>query len=416
MGCDIEFLIINSKGKIIKASKYEFFDSTSSKRKIGCDGAKTPVEIRPSPSSLRNLNKLYDNIHILLENIGSFCNVYGLRLIAGTGLKSTHRNDYDEWYFTPIGGHIHFGSPSLLNDKNVKKLVFILDTYFTPITNLLIPRENIIKRTESTSYGKLGQHRKKVYGFEYRTPYSFLISPFYTRSLFNLAGLLANNYKKIKLDQNLHFHIQDWFSNSTKRNNLIKIFPIIKDKLLKLMKYNSPNQQQNASIISLFNIIERGKKKKDFDVIRNFGFNKIMKKHQKQSKLEIYFNPDTYLPYIRDMLNIKPREFPHKDYIDKNECLLVYGMFNPSNDNIISLTGEVYDIIGRRIIHYPIVEEKRGERIYIKKDIDGLGRVRHEMGLSKKLREKFAKGIIDINILKDMINKIKKELNKDVQN
>jgi hypothetical protein len=94
----------------------------------------------------------------------------------------------------PLGGHIHFGAE--LTDK----IVDALDNQFGILMALLEPEEEAKTRrnevfvgagqhinNQGQPYGALGDVRKKPYGFEYRTPSSFVVSPGISKGMFAVA-------------------------------------------------------------------------------------------------------------------------------------------------------------------------------------------------------------------------------------
>ena len=270
IGTDPEFILLDENGKVIRAKKIRYFNSTSPTKKVGCDGAGTQVEIRPAPASIKNIDRFYNNIVQTLKLVAGYCNKRKYTILGGTGKKG--KDSMGETHFIPIGGHIHFGATNL--DKlNKSHFIKILDTYFTPISNMLYSSAKIRKR-RGNGYGRLGSYEPKNYGFEYRTPYTFLINPFYTKALFSLAGLIGNNYKKIKYEEDWYYGMKEWY-NDGKQKHLDNIYPTLKKRILKLMSYNSPNQKQNPYIISLFNIIEQKKQCKSIDIIKNFSLENV---------------------------------------------------------------------------------------------------------------------------------------------
>lgn len=302
IGTDPEFLLVNKWNDVERADHYSFFGGTGRNVKIGRDGAGRPVEIRPNPAKITNIEPLLIEIEVLLKQISIFCNENKFRLFGGATFDRKH----------PIGGHIHFGHPDLVyngsnrHNNNMLKLIDLLDIYFTPITNFFIPRSNISSRS-SSGYGKPGQFETKTYGFEYRTPYSFLLSPFLTRAFFSLAALIANNYKKVKVDHLLVSRVKDYYNNGLPDSQLINLYKSAKPKILKMMSYNSPNPQNNAHIISLFSLIEQKKKCACLNVLQNYKLLTFGKEG------EIQFSGDDYMrdlwSILRDQLSLKVPEF-----------------------------------------------------------------------------------------------------------
>jgi len=161
IGADPE-LVLRKNGNFVCA--YDYFKANSS---MGCDGCESVAEIRPGYSE--SPIDLTSKIHKILE--------YGhqkhneLEFISGQ-----FANDF------ALGGHIHVSvSPE-------PKIISALDTVLCSLSNCIDDKQQRSKR-ERTGYGKKSAYRKKYYGFEYRTPGSFLLSPATTLVTFTLAKL-----------------------------------------------------------------------------------------------------------------------------------------------------------------------------------------------------------------------------------
>ena len=149
LGCDPE-LICRRNGQFISADRY--FKQNSS---FGLDGCESTAEVRPgySESPIDLTSKIYQ----ILD--------YGHSKADDLEFYSGHFvDDY------AIGGHIHF---SIEPEPNI---ILSLDVILGSLSNCIDDKEQKQKR-ERTGYGKLSSYRRKSYGFEYRTPGSFLLSP-----------------------------------------------------------------------------------------------------------------------------------------------------------------------------------------------------------------------------------------------
>jgi len=181
IGCDPE-LVLRRNGSFVCA--YDYFKANSS---FGLDGCESIAECRPGYSE--SVIDLTAKIHKILE--------YGhekhseLEFISGQ-----FANDF------ALGGHIHFSvSPE-------PKIISALDTVLYSLSNLIDDKVQRQKR-ERTGYGKKSSYRKKYYGFEYRTPGSFLLSPATTLVTFTLAkltvlGVLEDNIDFVELKERQH--------------------------------------------------------------------------------------------------------------------------------------------------------------------------------------------------------------------
>jgi hypothetical protein len=162
LGCDPE-LILRRDDRISPAH-----DHFKAKSPFGTDGCSNVAEIRPgfSESPVDLTSKIYQ----ILE--------YG----AG---KVSEELEFLAGHFQlgyPIGGHIHFGlSPQ---SKYVRNLDITLESFSSCVDDKAQKR-----RRRSHGYGELSATRRKGWGFEYRTPGSFLISPAVTLVTLTLAKL-----------------------------------------------------------------------------------------------------------------------------------------------------------------------------------------------------------------------------------
>jgi len=335
IGTDPEFHLLDKGGNLKTASAISFFNSTKEWSKIGCDGCGTPVEIRTTPVPINHVGYMLKDISLTLLRISRFCDKKKLTLEAGA---------YN--YNSAIGAHLHFGHTDLIHDVRItkynekaKKLAYALDTLFTPISNLLIESRGIYKRMRKTPYGHLGHFRKQNYGIEYRTPYSFLISPLITDGLFSLACLVASHYKKIKTNKRLYNDIANCYNKELPEDALKNIYKKIKPTILKLMSWYSPNPKHNPQILSLFSLIEQNKKAKTLNVLKNYNFKDI------PTELTIYYD-DNFILFSdlkrrldRIVHNKNGGEIEIYDIPDGNRE--EYGYRRKSKNRIIELTEDL---------------------------------------------------------------------------
>lgn len=149
IGCDPE-LVCFRNGSYTPAHSY--FKSRSS---FGLDGNDAVAEIRPGYSE--SPVDLTAKIRTVLE--------YGHKKAPELEFYAGHyQADF------PTGGHIHVSTPQ------TPAIIDALDTVLYSLSNCIDDRVQRQKR-EKTGYGKLGAYRRKEYGFEYRTPGSWLLSP-----------------------------------------------------------------------------------------------------------------------------------------------------------------------------------------------------------------------------------------------
>jgi hypothetical protein len=101
-----------------------------------------------------------------------------------------------------IGGHTHFSTES------TTEIIEALDCVLGSLSNCIDDKIQKQKR-ERSGYGKRGAYRKKHYGFEYRTPGSFLLSPSVTLVHLTLAklaviGVLEDKINFVELKNGHH--------------------------------------------------------------------------------------------------------------------------------------------------------------------------------------------------------------------
>lgn len=161
LGTDPE-LICRINGEFSPA--YNYFKSHSS---FGLDGSESTAEIRPGYSE--SPLDLTCKIQQILE--------YGNNKYPELELYSGHFVDDH-----PIGGHLHFSV------EPEPEIIDSLDTVLGSLSNCIDDRLQK-ERRERTGYGRKGAYRRKPYGFEYRTPGSFLLSTTTTLVTFTLSKL-----------------------------------------------------------------------------------------------------------------------------------------------------------------------------------------------------------------------------------
>lgn len=159
IGTDPEIIFTDETGKLVPASNYLNKDG-----KFGLDGHAWIAELRPDHAVFPR--DLVENIRKTLSTEAE--RLSHLMWLAGPWLKDK-----------PMGGHLHFGVP--LEDR----FVDALDNQLGFLLALSEPKEGAITRRtlkfqgshDDHPYGILGNIRPKPYGFEYRTPASYLASP-----------------------------------------------------------------------------------------------------------------------------------------------------------------------------------------------------------------------------------------------
>lgn len=198
LGCDPE-LICQRNGSFVPAHRH--FKSNSS---FGLDGCEATAEIRPGYSE--SPIDLTAKIKIILD--------YGHSKAPELEFLSGHyQHDYS------IGGHIHFSV------EPQPKIIDGLDTVLGSLSNCIDDKDQRNKR-ERSGYGKKGAYRRKSYGFEYRTPGSFLLSPTTTLVTLTLAKLTVLGVTEDDLD---FYQIKERKHSCTFIKNLKNTFKSIPD-------------------------------------------------------------------------------------------------------------------------------------------------------------------------------------------
>jgi len=179
IGADPE-LMITKDGKHVRARNV-FYPQDD----FGCDGCDDVAEIRPGKA--KSPLELTTRIHALL--------VLGHKIDNKMCFHAgSHVNGY------PIGGHIHFATPA--NETILNNLQILYEEFekivFCPAG---------LKERQKTGYGNPKTIRRNDYGFEYRTPASWLLSPEITFVAICLAKIavwnrrinITNKYLQSKL-------------------------------------------------------------------------------------------------------------------------------------------------------------------------------------------------------------------------
>ncbi len=179
LGLDPEFLITHN-GELTSA---HLLLGTVKEGKIGTDGFREGYreigELRPDPGTPRelveNVRKLYLSLNVILK---VKANEY--KVFAGGG----ERHNF------ALGGHIHFNIPSHV------VLTQLLDDFIGKTLKGL----DGAGRPQRRDYGRLSDVRSKPYGFEYRTPPSFIGKPDLFAGVVAVAYCLAKTWMKVVED------------------------------------------------------------------------------------------------------------------------------------------------------------------------------------------------------------------------
>lgn len=162
---------------------------------FGLDGGEVLVELRPSPSEdpltvVKNIQAIFQNAVVRYKNARKYKWIVK-SIYAGPDEDSDSKGS--------MGGHIHFGfnrsnysNKSRDFDTEVKSICSLLDTYVGSITILLENQNDARERRARFGYGAAGDFRTQSYGFEYRTPSSWLSSPHVAAGVLCLAKVVMH--------------------------------------------------------------------------------------------------------------------------------------------------------------------------------------------------------------------------------
>ncbi len=368
VGSDPEFLIFKGNS-FVPAS--DVLNVNNSHPTVGTDGCSSTGEIRPEYSSdpighFNNVLMSLTRLEELMHNAGDF------EIRAGSGNPN------------PIGGHIHFGIKK--DDNKIKNIVDMLDLASLILVSVEEKNNNIERRCGS--YGYLGDFRHQDWGFEYRTPASWLVSPGITRGFLTMyytiayEGLAKKNKKFADLVRWYKEHDVITPFNFAKPEAYSFVYGRIKEAIKSCVLY----PKYHNYIDSMFSLIELGRcwdEKRD--ILESWG----LKKPNIYGSLR--FSKDEYIEEIIKMVNIKA-----------NKPIYIYGLNQKRKDFDIAtsspyIASKVNDInsslnLGLRIV----VNNIRGTNS-------------PEIGFAYCLR-KDRQELISI-ILNGLINKLNKDKN-----
>ena len=179
IGADPEFGFL-SNDRVVEA--IDIIECENEDRdQFGIDGCAVVAELRPSPST--NPLEVVSNIaSVMYEGAKRNPETAGCVWKAGSDVKGN-----------PIGGHIHFGTNEITRRNKPRKQVFLraLDTYLAQTVILLEDPEEAVSRRQDSDYGGLSDCRDQRWGFEYRTPSSWLTSPYVAAGVLCLAKAIV---------------------------------------------------------------------------------------------------------------------------------------------------------------------------------------------------------------------------------
>ncbi len=180
IGCDPEYGLVKD-GRLIMPNE-AVHDTVGGT--FGIDGSGRVAELRPpyasSPAILtKNIKKvLQDGIEV---NPG----VLTFKMKAGSSVVNE-----------PIGGHIHFGNPSLRKPEVARRLAEALDKTVSILTLMVEDQDEALSRRVGTTYGQpfTGNYRDQAWGMEYRVLPSWLTTPEECEAVLSLSYIVAHEF------------------------------------------------------------------------------------------------------------------------------------------------------------------------------------------------------------------------------
>lgn len=188
IGSDPE-LVFSSPMDFKPIPAYQYIEDERRIKVFGYDGHSETAELRPQPADdpikhAENIKRIFNKA----RTDSSYQSVFSL-LFYSSSLRDG------------VGGHIHFGHPDLIKgslgdgsyQQKITPILNALDSLVSfPLMFLEIP-EHARKRKNGGSYGKLSSYRAdKNYGFEYRTPPSWLSTEELTKGTLCLSYAIVN--------------------------------------------------------------------------------------------------------------------------------------------------------------------------------------------------------------------------------
>lgn len=191
LGADPEFVMTDLAGRYLYAQDLGF-DTLSA---FGCDmsGRQAELRVYPSKSVLEIVASIVDTLRWMY--------VFGGNARAANWIATPYANIND--VRDGVGGHIHFGRKR----PSRKKEVGCLDGVGKLLLDAgVLDKVNQNRRAENTNYGRNGDYRPQVHGYEYRTLPTWLCSPevaFTTMVSSKLSVLMPEALKVKKSDVQL---------------------------------------------------------------------------------------------------------------------------------------------------------------------------------------------------------------------
>ncbi len=175
IGCDPEFGLASgtsARASVSRSRHWQRGNLRGEGAECGLDGMPRIFELRPKPAFCAG--HLVENIGKAFQTQREYFSRSRSRFIA---------SPYSRY---ACGGHIHFG----MRDTDAEKITRFLDFMLIPSIKRIYPAESWQKRAR-TGYGANGSFRFQPWGFEYRTPPTFLAEKPLALAVLSLAGAVA---------------------------------------------------------------------------------------------------------------------------------------------------------------------------------------------------------------------------------
>lgn len=189
IGCDPELIIHHKSVGCVSAEAFidcEKYTLEHAFGEYGLDGAPFTMELRPKEANTPL--ELARHIQLcLLQACNDNPHLAELNWMAGAAKESINIDGYRAIH--PIGGHIHFGIPQK------PFMVKMLDRYLALPYALLEDKDEAFLRKKEKSYGRLSDARPQNWGWEYRTPSSWLYSPALAIATLSVAKHIINQFR-----------------------------------------------------------------------------------------------------------------------------------------------------------------------------------------------------------------------------
>lgn len=223
IGSDPEFKIVKDDEEYPACLVIE---DKQNKKHIGLDGNDNIGEIRPTPKDCPISH--WERIKTIISK--------ELPRVIGEGYQ-IRAGATGGFSYVGVGGHIHFDNP---NGLEITPQIDVLDI-FLAIPVLLIEQYPYSKYRRTGSYGHIHAYRLQPHGFEYRTPSSWIVDPFISKSILCLAyAIILDINHLIKKVSTLDYSFIDTIRINFDRINreyLLKLIPMIECRVKALTKY-----------------------------------------------------------------------------------------------------------------------------------------------------------------------------------